>query len=570
VVVTGSPLPLVTYFREFPSGRDDATRRLGAYLLATALTPAPLHHRLLPPRSLGRKLVRRRQDAPQLIALLDAATSVEALEAAAGLAPGVAAVSAALQAIEAVDDVELRLWALLAAKQLLPPSLRDLGRPLTARYEALAFQVAGRPGVDPLPRHPAAKGEAGGLDFAAALVRRVLLAPRSSSSDPIVKTVERDTAAMRCWIEYRLPRAAELYGLELKSLQFHARMLSALEGKSMLEAERVYVPTSDEPSDAERVSAAFARLGITKQGHRGLGGSLGSVYRGTLADGRAVAVKIKRQDIEQRVRGMGNRHGALLAVLEKVLRDDALSRISAGFLKAVEGQCNLRAEARHQQLLAQVMANRDGARVPLLHADLCSDDVLVQDYVDGDEFFGFLELATQSERNRVGVTLAQFMFTTLAAGFYYYDPHPGNFRLNAEGLWALDFGAVLPKAPGLGVFLEKIAAVEARDVDAFRRISIDEGNYASEDHAAWERFLQRHRDLYFAPFLAPGPFTFTPEFLREVLIGWCYRERAENGLVPSDLKVVNLRFFTSFYGMLATLGATANWRALVEDALRNR
>ena len=73
-----------------------------------------------------------------------------------------------------------------------------------------------------------------------------------------------------------------------------------------------------------------------------------------------------------------------------------------------------------------------------------SDHVLVSEWLDGIPLATIIADGTTAQRNRAGIMIIRFLFSGPArVRLLHADPHPGNFRLLADGrLGVLDFGAV--------------------------------------------------------------------------------------------------------------------------------
>jgi predicted unusual protein kinase regulating ubiquinone biosynthesis (AarF/ABC1/UbiB family) len=82
--------------------------------------------------------------------------------------------------------------------------------------------------------------------------------------------------------------------------------------------------------------------------------------------------------------------------------------------------------------------------------------VMVSEWIEGRPLSAIIRDGTQDERDRAGSLLALLHYSAPArARLLHADPHPGNFRILADGrLGVVDFGAVarLPDGvpPGLG------------------------------------------------------------------------------------------------------------------------
>jgi len=99
-------------------------------------------------------------------------------------------------------------------------------------------------------------------------------------------------------------------------------------------------------------------------------------------------------------------------------------------------------EAAAQQAFAAAYAGDPDVCVPRV---VCvSDHVLVSEWLDGIPLAQVIAGGTAAQRDRAGAMLIRFLFSGPArVGLLHADPHPGNFRLLADGrLGVLDFGAV--------------------------------------------------------------------------------------------------------------------------------
>jgi HSP20 family molecular chaperone IbpA len=166
------------------------------------------------------------------------------------------------------------------------------------------------------------------------------------------------------------------------------------------------------------------------------------VHRAVWSDGRQVAVKIQypgagralMSDLNQLSR-FAWLFGALMPGLEaKPLLAELRSRVAE--------ELDYRLEAAAQEAFAAAYAGDPDVFVPRV---VCvSDHVLVSEWLDGPPLATISAAGTTAQRNRAGIMLIRFLFSGPArVRLLHADPHPGNFRLLADGrLGVLDFGAV--------------------------------------------------------------------------------------------------------------------------------
>jgi predicted unusual protein kinase regulating ubiquinone biosynthesis (AarF/ABC1/UbiB family) len=170
--------------------------------------------------------------------------------------------------------------------------------------------------------------------------------------------------------------------------------------------------------------------------------SIGQVHRAIWSDGRAVAVKIQYpgagkallNDFTQLAR-IGRLFGILMPGLDvKPMLDELRDRVAE--------ELDYHMEACAQRAFAAAYAGDPSIYVPDVVTE--TDHVLVTEWMDGTPLSQIISSGSRQQRNRAGILLTRFLFSGPArAGLLHADPHPGNFRLLADGrLGVLDFGAV--------------------------------------------------------------------------------------------------------------------------------
>jgi ubiquinone biosynthesis protein len=180
--------------------------------------------------------------------------------------------------------------------------------------------------------------------------------------------------------------------------------------------------------------------------------SIAQVHRARLKCGADAVVKIQRPDVRPTV----ERDLDIVARIARTLefrtswaRGMGVATLAEGFAAGVLEELDFRVEARN---LATITAASNGkgndarVRLPAVHADLCTERVLVMERLDGVPL-GSADRAideggvdrTELARGLLHLLLRQ----VLQQGVFHADPHPGNVLLLTDGrLGMLDFGSV--------------------------------------------------------------------------------------------------------------------------------
>lgn len=172
--------------------------------------------------------------------------------------------------------------------------------------------------------------------------------------------------------------------------------------------------------------------------------SIAQVHRGTLADGRKVAVKVLRPGIERTVQVdlFWLRLGARLVALLPGTTTLSPVAVVEQFSDALRRQLDLRVEAENNLRFAQNFAETPGVRVPELCPDLCTRRVLTMSFVEGAGLLqGERDEAEREALARAGYRMLLRMI--FVHGFVHADLHPGNLLVAPDGdLVLLDLGVV--------------------------------------------------------------------------------------------------------------------------------
>ena len=231
--------------------------------------------------------------------------------------------------------------------------------------------------------------------------------------------------------------------------------------------------------------------------------SIAQVHRATLADGRAVVVKVRRPGIRplveadlrllQRAARLAERRFpewrqfqpvALVEQLESSLRDEL----------------DLAVECRHAERIAANLSTTSGIVVPKVHWQYTHERVNVQDYVEGIPIADIPALdAAALDRPALARRGADAVLRMmLHDGFFHADPHPGNVFALPDGRIALiDFGMVgrLSRERRAEV-VALLQGLVTRDAEGVCDILLDWGTSHAADEVALTRDVDAFIDRY--------------------------------------------------------------------------
>jgi predicted unusual protein kinase regulating ubiquinone biosynthesis (AarF/ABC1/UbiB family) len=298
--------------------------------------------------------------------------------------------------------------------------------------------------------------------------------------------------------------------------------------------------------------------------------SIGQVHRAVWTDGRAVAVKVQYPGAGDALVSDLNQLGRLASLFRAVQPGlDVKPLVNELKLRVVE-ELDYELEASAQRAFAAAYDGDEMIYVPSVVA--FSPRVLVTEWMDGTPLSAIIADGTEAERDAAGERLALLHFSAPPrVGLLHADPHPGNFRMLADGrLGVLDFGAVARTPDGLPEPIGRLTRLALDgDADGVLAGLRDEG------------FVRPDADIdarvvldYLLPILAPiavDEFRFSRSWLRAEASrmanprGPAYQLGRQLNLPPSYLLVH--RVTLGSIGVLCQLEAKARYREVVQQWL---
>jgi predicted unusual protein kinase regulating ubiquinone biosynthesis (AarF/ABC1/UbiB family) len=297
--------------------------------------------------------------------------------------------------------------------------------------------------------------------------------------------------------------------------------------------------------------------------------SIGQVHRAELPDGTPVAVKVQYPGVREAIGHDLANVGMLISAAGMLSRGLDAGPIVEDLKAGITDELDYRREAEWQERFRALYEGHAFVGVPSVYREQSGGRVLVQEFLEGEPMRAAFGLP-QAERDRIGEMVFRFVFGSIYRhGLFNGDPHPGNFLLLADGtVGFVDYGCVTEFEPGT--------------VEGFKRIirallegDIDEWRTATEDMGILKRGapfttaeLYEHMHWFWKPILAEE-MAFSPDLAGEMIRRntmttgqggainrWCN--------VPRGM-VFLTRINFGLAGLLASLGASGPWRAIVRE-----
>lgn len=292
--------------------------------------------------------------------------------------------------------------------------------------------------------------------------------------------------------------------------------------------------------------------------------SIGQVYRATLRDGRAVAVKVQYPGIGDAVRADMKNLGVLLRLARSITPELDTKAVGDEIRERIVEELDYELEASNQRTMARLYEGHPFIAIPAVVGSLCRERVIVSELVTGRSFEE-LRGAPEAERDRIGEILFRFYFGSMYRFRRFSgDPHPGNMVALDDGRIAfLDFG--LFKTIGRDVAALELACQRATiDADPIElhRLMSDAGFLPRPDRIDAAELMEFVRDGIWW-YTTDEEIAIDQEIVNRAFIQTTdprsthYSTVRHQDIVPEHLFGRRLELLT--LAVLGQLGAKANW-----------
>jgi len=300
--------------------------------------------------------------------------------------------------------------------------------------------------------------------------------------------------------------------------------------------------------------------------------SIGQVHRARAADGRELAIKVQYPGVARSITSDVDNVAALLRLANLLPVDLDVSGLATEAKRQLRQEADYLLEAKFLERYRRLVDDEPRFRVPRVHADLTTRQVLAMDYLEGTPLES-LAAAAQSLRDQVGNLLERLLFRELFEfRFMQTDPNFANYLYDAghRGIVLLDFGSVREFSRDfVARYRETCRAILAGDRARVREGAIAIGYLAPEDPAARARAVVDMMMLVCEPLRHRGRYDFAasdlPARVRELGFDLLFRR----GLLrapPPETMFLHRKLVGSFQ-LCARIGARVDVRTLIRPFL---
>jgi predicted unusual protein kinase regulating ubiquinone biosynthesis (AarF/ABC1/UbiB family) len=231
--------------------------------------------------------------------------------------------------------------------------------------------------------------------------------------------------------------------------------------------------------------------------------SIGQVHEAWLDENTKVAVKLRREGIEKRVRAdirILSLFNRLFKPLFSHTTRHSIESVIAEFSTMIVKECSLNQERMNLEKFSLMYTDAE-IIFPKSYGAFSCDDALVMSFEEGWRFDDRASILSRGFdiKSLIDKLVRFYTDQMLVKGFFHADPHPGNLLVNPDGkLVLLDFGMVkrVPNDTRIAI-IELIRAANERDFEAYVGAAKRLGTVAYDAPAAeLAEFTERMFDIF--------------------------------------------------------------------------
>ncbi len=297
--------------------------------------------------------------------------------------------------------------------------------------------------------------------------------------------------------------------------------------------------------------------------------SIGQVHRAQTRDGRDLAIKVQYPGVRASIDSDIDNVATLLRLPGLVPRETDPTPILREAKRQLHREADYLSEARNLAAFRDLLDGSDAFRLPELHADLSTPQVLAMSYVESRPIDALAQ-APQALRDHVAARLIDLVLRELFTfRLMQTDPNLANYRFDPVSgrIVLLDFGAVMAVEPGHAEDFRRLlnAALDA-EAEAIRSAMLGIGYFGAATAPRREALLMEMFDAAMAPLRQAEPFDFGQTDLLERLrdMGLAMADERDLTHVPPPATLFIHRKIGGIYLLAARLKARVGLRPMLE------
>ena len=248
--------------------------------------------------------------------------------------------------------------------------------------------------------------------------------------------------------------------------------------------------------------------------------SIGQLHRARTHDGRDLAIKVQYPGVRTSIDSDIDNVATLLRIPGLMPRDMDLAPILKEAKLQLHQEADYQSEARNLTAFHDLLAGSDVFRLPELHADLSTPQVLAMSYVESEPIEALCD-APQEPRDHVATQLIDLVLSELFTfGLMQTDPNLANYRFERTSgrIVLLDFGAVMEIAPDVAEAFRRLLNVALDGhKDEIRSAMLKLGYFDPATPPGHQAQIMKMFDAAMAPLRQVEPFDFGTTSLLETL-----------------------------------------------------
>jgi predicted unusual protein kinase regulating ubiquinone biosynthesis (AarF/ABC1/UbiB family) len=245
-------------------------------------------------------------------------------------------------------------------------------------------------------------------------------------------------------------------------------------------------------------------------------GTVGQIHKAVYIDDQEIVLKVQYS-------GLLEQFKTDISILKSIINfmfstlSDTIEDIE---IKLYE-ELDFTNEFQNHEIFYKIWENNEFIKIPTLIPELCDNKIMGMSLIHGESLNQFINNSTQEEKNKIGVLLVQFVFTSLYKhNIFYNDSHYGNFIIeNKDTLHIVDFGSVNVYNDEL---LNKIKMFHKSmindDIEDFYESATELGIINDEISEESREILFPTMKRICKPWIINDEFEFTEDFINELTI----------------------------------------------------